>query len=102
MATGAHDVLRIRLDEPANQAEDQPKPPVRTTLIPFVKEMVPVVDRVRRVLEVSPPEGLIEATTSTAKLAKGRRDQPLRKHGKNAEATLRKQAAKSDAEKEDS
>ena len=90
--------MRIQLDESADQPADQPKPPVRTTLIPFVKEMVPVVDRVRRVLEISPPEGLIEATTSTAKLAKGRRDQPLRKHGKNAEATLRKQTAKKEAE----
>ena len=63
-------------------------------LVPVSQEMVPVVDRVRRVLEISPPEGLIEATTSTAKLGKGRRDQPLRKHGKNADATERKRVVK--------
>jgi len=56
-----------------------------------------VVDRERRVLEISPPEGLIEATTSTAKLGKGRRNQPLRKHGKNADATVRKAAVKAAA-----
>ena len=69
--------------------------------MPFVKEMVPVVDREQRVLEISPPEGLIEATTSTAKKGKGRRDQPLRKHGKNADATAKKLSAKGSADKAD-
>ena len=53
-------MLRIQLEQPES-APDQPK---LTALIPFVKEIVPVVDQAGRVLEVSPPEGLIEATTS--------------------------------------
>ena len=38
----------------------------RTCMIPFVKEMVPLVDKEARRILVSPPEGLLELTSVKA------------------------------------
>ena len=48
-----NDLLEVKLSEPKN-----PKQP--TVLVPFVNEIVPVVDLVARKVEITPPPGLIE------------------------------------------
>lgn len=48
-----NDLLEVELD---NQGKDTKK----TVLIPFVKEIVPVVDIENRRAEITPPEGLLE------------------------------------------
>ncbi len=69
-AAGAHDVLRVRLEDNPDDSSGQRK----AALIPFVKEIVPVVNQPLRLLEITPPEGLIEATTTVMKeRSRGRR-----------------------------
>ena len=48
-----NDLLEVKLSNPTN-----PKQP--TVLVPFVNEIVPVVDLAARKVEVTPPPGLIE------------------------------------------
>ena len=48
-----NDLLEVKLAAPKN-----PKQP--TVLIPFVKEIVPIVDLPQRRIEITPPPGLIE------------------------------------------
>ena len=48
-----NDLLEVTLSQPKN-----PKQP--TVLVPFVNEIVPVVDLVSRKVEITPPPGLIE------------------------------------------
>lgn len=48
-----NDLLEVKLSQPKN-----PKQP--TVLVPFVNEIVPVVDLVARKVEITPPPGLIE------------------------------------------
>jgi 16S rRNA processing protein RimM len=48
-----NDLLEVTLSQPKN-----PKQP--TVLVPFVHEIVPVVDLVSRKVEITPPPGLIE------------------------------------------
>lgn len=54
--TGTQNVLRVRLEGPKSSC-----------LIPFVKEIVPVVDTAARIMHITPPEGLLELATSAAK-----------------------------------
>ena len=56
LPAGSHDLLRVEIDKQA-QEEDQSLGP--TAMIPFVKEIVPIVDRKSRRLDISPPEGLL-------------------------------------------
>ena len=75
---GTHDVLRVQLfDEPAVPAGSQaPRPPLhsRTALVPFAAEIVPVVDRAQRRMEIRPPQGLLDLAAHKApKPAKQRR-----------------------------
>ncbi len=63
LLAGAHDILRVLLTQGSDADLDHKK----TALIPFVKEIVPVVDKQRQVLEITPPKGLIEATTTAMK-----------------------------------
>lgn len=51
--SAGNDLLEVKLSEPKN-----PKQP--TVLVPFVNEIVPVVDLVARKVEITPPPGLIE------------------------------------------
>lgn len=55
-ATGAHDVLRVQLVSGEG-----------SVLIPFVKEIVPVVDRLYRKLQIDPPAGLLDLVTAVQK-----------------------------------
>ena len=58
---GSHDTLSINL---RYTKEDLQEGRVRSFLLPFVKLMVPVVDKVERRIYISPPEGLMELSTS--------------------------------------
>ncbi|KAK9811366.1 hypothetical protein WJX72_002647 [[Myrmecia] bisecta] len=59
--TGTHDVLKVkRLQTEAEFAEEG----LRTSLIPFVKDIVPVVHREHSVLEITPPKGLLDLYTT--------------------------------------
>lgn len=52
---GTHDLLRIKLNAQDDSAEEEP----HIALVPFAREIVPAVDRSSRVLEIDPPEGLL-------------------------------------------
>lgn len=58
---------------------DEPVPGQRkAALVPFVKEIVPVVSQALRMLEITPPDGLIEATTTIVKdRSRGRKLKPV-------------------------
>jgi 16S rRNA processing protein RimM len=51
-----NDLLAVRLDSPLEHKKGN----LSTVLIPFVKEIVPVVDLKARRIEISPPPGLLE------------------------------------------
>ncbi|MBD2311406.1 ribosome maturation factor RimM [Desertifilum sp. FACHB-1129] len=72
-----NDLLEVQLDKPLIAASPEPEPPPTpekrqkrskppkpqtTVLIPFVKEIVPIVDIPNRRVEVNPPPGLLEST----------------------------------------
>ncbi len=75
--TAGNDLLEVKLhQQPNTQPESsadlakinrtskrrnltQKKPKAVTVLIPFVKEIVPVVDLERRIIEINPPSGLL-------------------------------------------
>jgi 16S rRNA processing protein RimM len=50
-----NDLLEVEL----HQEENEPQKPKKNLLIPFVKEIVPVVDIKARRAEITPPEGLL-------------------------------------------
>lgn len=58
---GSHDTLAINL---RYSKEDLEEGKVRSFLLPFVKVMVPVVDKKERRIYISPPEGLMDMTSS--------------------------------------
>jgi 16S rRNA processing protein RimM len=58
---GSHDTLSINL---RYSKEDLQEGRVRSFLLPFVKVMVPVVKKEERRVYISPPEGLMEMTSS--------------------------------------
>ena len=63
-------MLRVRLED----NPDDPTGQRKAALVPFVKEIVPVVNQQMRLLEITPPEGLIEATMTVMKdRSRGRR-----------------------------
>lgn len=77
MLAGSHDLLQVRLEH-VGGAKEAPSASATTALIPFVKEIVPVVDRGSRRIEVDPPEGLLDiqglvAASAAAQPAKKRR-----------------------------
>jgi len=78
--TGAHDLLRVEMGTKAeSSASTQP-----VALIPFVKDIVPVVDREAGFLGITPPEGLLDIkamlkNNSTTKKNKTRRWRPSSK-----------------------
>jgi 16S rRNA processing protein RimM len=55
--SAGNDLLEVKLAQPQNDTTDE-KP--KTVLIPFVKEIVPVVDIERGRIEIAPPPGLLE------------------------------------------
>ncbi|CAL5229645.1 g13009 [Coccomyxa viridis] len=65
--TGTHDVLRIALKAEGAPSAEEREQGERTTLLPFASEMVPVVDRASRRMEITPPEGLLDIVTTAKK-----------------------------------
>jgi 16S rRNA processing protein RimM len=55
-----NDLLEIELNQDSSNQETENKQPQKNILIPFVKEIVPVVDLVAKRIEITPPEGLLE------------------------------------------
>jgi 16S rRNA processing protein RimM len=67
-----NDLLEVKLYQPeaeenkedlpdtANEENEPRKSPPTTVLIPFVKEIVPIVDLEQRRIEIAPPPGLLE------------------------------------------
>jgi ribosomal 30S subunit maturation factor RimM len=58
---GTHDTLQLQL-RPTRDDLDTCK--ARTCMIPFVKEMVPVVDKSAGRVLINPPEGLLDMTST--------------------------------------
>lgn len=56
LIAGTHDLLRVKLDHSTDIVDLNLAP---TAMIPFVKEIVPIVDRAERRLGIEPPEGLL-------------------------------------------
>jgi 16S rRNA processing protein RimM len=54
-----HDLLEVELHQQENPEQTTNKKKPKNLLIPFVKEIVPVVDIVARRAEITPPEGLL-------------------------------------------
>jgi 16S rRNA processing protein RimM len=69
--TGTYDVLRIEHFETDVEGN------ARKSLLPFAKELVPVVDLEQKVLRVTPPEGLFDQPVSPPK--KDTKKQPRRR-----------------------
>jgi 16S rRNA processing protein RimM len=66
---GGNDLLEVKLDKQllneseslaSQQNDSDEKQKSATVLIPFVKEIVPIVDIERRRIEIAPPPGLLE------------------------------------------
>jgi 16S rRNA processing protein RimM len=62
-----HDLLEVKLHHPLSQPEklekkksQKPSKSVKTVMVPFVKEIVPVVNLKTRRIEITPPPGLLE------------------------------------------
>jgi 16S rRNA processing protein RimM len=54
-----HDLLEVELHQQENPEQTTNKKKPKNLLIPFVKEIVPVVDIVARRAEITPPSGLL-------------------------------------------
>ena len=85
---GSHDLLQVRIDQPARSELDLSE----TAMIPFAKEIVPVVDRLARRLEILPPEGLLNIqgmlkSRSTPKKGKKRTKQKQITHEASEQLT---------------
>ena len=58
---GAHDLLKIVLNGTASAASAAAAPKKQQTmLLPFVKEFVPIIDKEKQAIYISPPLGLLE------------------------------------------
>ena len=92
--TGRHDVLRIELAAPPPSEADAASAPAekkptksapaekRHVMLPFAKELVPVVDVVAGVMRVCPPEGLFEITAPSTQRAPRRPENAVKKEKK--------------------
>ena len=73
---GTHDVLRVALTPEDTSSPEEGEGGERTVLLPFASEVVPVVDRDSRRMEITPPVGLLDLVTvakeSRAKPKRGR------------------------------
>jgi 16S rRNA processing protein RimM len=70
---GGNDLLEVKLDKQllneseslaSQQNDSDEKQKSATVLIPFVKEIVPIVDIERRRIEIAPPPGLLEVNNA--------------------------------------
>ena len=64
---GTHDVLRLLLLDDAGGGNTQlPSTSGRTALLPFAADIVPVVDRVAKRMEITPPAGLLDLVSAAS------------------------------------
>lgn len=75
-SAGTHDVLRIALEADKASDSGEAEQVERTTMMPFANEIVPVVDRVNRRMEITPPEGLLDLVTAVRKAASRQPQRP--------------------------
>ncbi len=79
LCAGTYDTLRVQLTTDSGSGEGA-STSSRTVLLPFVAEMVPIVDRQARRMEITPPAGLLDiVTTQETKKKNVRRRPPPRK-----------------------
>ena len=76
---GTQNVLRVRLESSQTSC-----------LIPFVRDIVPVVDTARQVMQLTPPEGLLDLGTLPTR--------PARKRAKRQQASGKETDAASSRE----
>ncbi|BDA44835.1 Ribosome maturation factor RimM [Coccomyxa sp. Obi] len=81
--TGTYDTLRVQLS--GSDSEGEASTSSRTVLLPFAAEVVPVVDRQARSMEITPPAGWLDIATIQEKKKKNVRRRPaVRKPKKTA------------------
>lgn len=77
--TGTYDTLRVQLSEGSDSGGDATVSS-RTVLLPFAAEVVPVVNRQARIMEITPPAGWLEIATIQEKQKKNVRRRPAVKN----------------------
>jgi hypothetical protein len=85
LCSGTYDTLRVQLSDEYDSGASTSN---RTVLLPFATEMVPVVDRQARRMEITPPAGLLDIVTSQGKKKKDVRRRPAPRKPKRTEALL--------------
>jgi len=60
LINAGNDLLEVKLGEEEDKGRDSKNKNSKTVLIPFVKEIVPVVDLEAGRIEITPPDGLLE------------------------------------------
>lgn len=85
LCPGTYDTLRVQLSDESDSGASTSN---RTVLLPFATEMVPVVDRQARRMEITPPAGLLDIVTSQEKKKKDVRRRPAPRKPKRTEALL--------------
>ena len=74
LRAGTYDVLRVALAPESTSSPEEADGGERTILLPFASEVVPVIDRESRRMEITPPVGLLDLVT----IAKESRAKPKR------------------------
>lgn len=83
--SGASDLLHVKLDSSVNIVDKTGKPRTTETVvsdhlvyIPFVEAIVPGVDKNRREMQITPPQGLLELNLRFDERSKKERRQLVR------------------------
>lgn len=75
LCTGTYDTLRVQLSDKSDSSGEATTS-YRTVLLPFAAEVVPVVDRQARSMEITPPAGWLDIATIQEKRKKNVRRRP--------------------------
>lgn len=75
LCPGTYDTLRVQLSDESD-AGGEATTSNRTVLLPFAAEVVPVVDRQARSMEITPPAGWLDIATIQEKRMKNVRRRP--------------------------
>lgn len=75
LGAGTYDTLRVQLSG-VSDGEGEATTSSRTVLLPFAAEVVPVVDRQARSMEITPPAGLLDIVTVQEKRKRNVRRRP--------------------------
>ena len=79
--SGTYDTLRVQLSDKSDGGGEATTSK-RTVLLPFAAELVPVVDRQARSMEITPPAGWLDIATTQENRNKPVRRQPAVKKPK--------------------